>query len=489
MAMAATPRNVFHGHKMRRLRRERGLTQAQMADALGISSSYLNLLENNNRAITVPILLKLVQGFDIDLHSFTEDEDARLAGELVEVFSDQSIAEHDVDQTELLEIASRTPEAGRAIIDLYRAYHSARDEANALVERLSDGSSPGLEMAPPPSDSVTDFIQERSNHFPQLEDAAEDLGSKAGGNHHQALVDHLAQVHAVDVEIVPADVNLDAVRRFDPVTRKLLISEVLPETSRKFQLAHQIGLLTCGQIIDLIVAGTKLLTTDAEALCRVALANYFAGAVLMPYGPFLKAARGLRYDIEILQQRFGASFEQVCHRLTTLQRSKAKGVPFHMVRVDVAGNVSKWFSASGMRIARYGGGCPLWVAHMAFLTPGRIGTQLSRMPDGGTFFSIARMVTNGGGGHHIPSSTYAIELGCELSHAPKLVYADGLSLENVDAATPIGIGCRVCERMDCRQRAFPPLHHRLDVDVNVRGFSAYVSPTSQLKAESGSSQT
>ena len=469
------------GYKVRRVRREQGLTQAQMADALGISASYLNLIENNHRAVTVPVLLKLAQVYNVDLRGFAEDEEARLVGELFEVFGDSLLHEHEVKDTDLTEIATRAPAASRAILALYKAYRGLREDAQALAERLSgDGGSAGVETGAPPSEDVSDFIQERGNHFPALEEAAEGLWRdprlEEGGDLYRGLVDHLAQVHAVDVEIVPADVNLSAVRRYRPATRQLLLSEILPTSSRKFHLAYQIGLLSCGKIFDRIVAGTKLSTTESQSLCRVALANYFAGAVLMPYTPFLEAARDLRYDIELLEHRFGASFEQVCHRLTALQRPGAKGVPFHMLRVDVAGNVSKRFSASCMRIARFGGGCPLWAAHMAFLTSGRIRAQLSRMPDGKTYFCIARTVTKGGGGHHLPPSNYAVELGCEIAYARELVYAEGISIEHDGATVPVGVGCRMCERMTCRQRAFPPLHHRLDVDVNVRGLSAYVSP-------------
>lgn len=480
-------RNARLGYKVRRIRRERGLTQAQMADTLGISASYLNLMENNQRAVTVPVLLKLARLMDVDLQSFAEDDEARLAGELVEIFADSLLQEREVKDADLTEIAARAPNVGRAILDIYQAYRSAREDAQALAERLSgDGGSVGVETGAPPADEVTDVIQDRANHFPALEDAAEKLWRDPrldGGDLYRGLVDYLAQVYAVHLEIVPADASPSTVRRYNPMTRQLLLSEILPPSSRNFQLAHQIGLLSCGKIFDQIVAGTKLSTTDSEALCRVALANYFAGAVLLPYASFLEAARSLRYDIELLERRFGVSFEQVCHRLTTLQRPGAKGVPFHMVRVDVAGNVSKRFSASGMRVARFGGGCPLWAAHMAFLTPGQIRTQVSRMPDGNSFFCVARTVTKGGGGHHVPTSTYAVELGCEISHARELVYADGISLDNVGIAVPVGVGCRVCERMDCRQRAFPPLHHRLDVDVNVRGLSAYASP--HLEANSG----
>jgi predicted transcriptional regulator len=208
----------------------------------------------------------------------------------------------------------------------------------------------------------------------------------------------------------------------------------------------------------------------------VALANYFAGAVLMPYGPFLEAARSERYDVEVLCNRFRVAFEQICHRLTTLRRPGAEGVPFHMVRVDIAGNISKRFSASGLRFARFSGACPRWTVFEAFTTPGLVRTQLSQMPDGATYFWVARTVRKEGGRFHAPRSVLAIGLGCEVSHAKALVYADGVDLSARGAVVPVGVTCRLCERMDCEQRAFPPLQHPLQVNENVRGLSFYAPP-------------
>jgi predicted transcriptional regulator len=224
---------------------------------------------------------------------------------------------------------------------------------------------------------------------------------------------------------------------------------------------------------DRIIEKSRLTTPDSVTLCRVALANYFAAALLMPYGPFLEAARSLRYDIELLERRFGVSFEQVCHRLTTLRRPGQEGVPFHFIRVDIAGNISKRYSASGIRFARFSGLCPRWNVHSAFMTPGLMRTQLSRMPDGTTYLCVARTVRQSLGGFGAAHPLHAISLGCEISHAKHLVYGDSLDVNNPKAAVPIGITCRLCERMDCEQRAFPPIHRKLDIDENLRGRSFY----------------
>jgi predicted transcriptional regulator len=280
----------------------------------------------------------------------------------------------------------------------------------------------------------------------------------------------------VEVEVAPAAALEGAVRRFDPATRRLTVSEVLPQASLVFQLAHQVALLRADELIEPELANARLEDPAALPLARLSLASYFAGAVLMPYEPFLDAAREGRYDIELLEHRFRASFEQVCHRLSTLGRPGNSGVPLHFVRIDIAGNISKRFSRSGIRFARYSGSCPRWNVHSAFLTPGAIRTQLSVMPDGARFFCVARTVRKAGGGHRIPQSRMAIGLGCELSHAREFVYSDGLDLGSEESIVPIGTACRLCERMDCRQRAFPPMHQQLVVDEHVRGLTAYANP-------------
>jgi predicted transcriptional regulator len=267
-----------------------------------------------------------------------------------------------------------------------------------------------------------------------------------------------------------------ALRRFDPERKLLSLSEVLRRGSRNFQLAYQIGLLTQGAIIDRIADDPLLTTEESRASARVALANYFAAAVLMPYKPFFAAAQKERYDIELLGHRFRASFEQTCHRLTTLRRPRAEGIPFHMLRVDIAGNMSKRFSASGLRIPRFSGACPRWNVFGAFLTPGMIRTQLSQMPDGQIFFGVARTVRKESGGFKGPRPQYAISMGCDISDAGRMVYADGLDLSSRDAVVPVGPSCRLCERMDCEQRAYPPLHHPFPIDENRRGVSFYAPP-------------
>jgi predicted transcriptional regulator/DNA-binding XRE family transcriptional regulator len=474
--MAEKPRL---GNKVRKLRLRHGLTQVDLAGRLGISASYLNLIEHNQRAVTVPLLLKLGQLFEINLQDFAEGDRAHLLADLTEVFGDALFEGHEVKPADLQDLVATSAVMGRAVVALYRGYRRAQDDANTLAERLSDGGLlSSTEVVHLPAEEITDFLQERMNFFPELEAAAKQLRGDenlAPGDLHRYLARHLTESLGVEVRVVPAHASKGAVRRYDPETRRLFLSEMISVRSRIFQLAHQIGLLTHREIFDGLMRDAALSTPDSEALCRVALANYFAGAVMMPYEPFLTAARSLRYDIELLEARFEASFEQICHRLTNLNSPTSAGVPFHLVRVDMAGNISKRFNGSGIHLARYGGACPRWNVHEAFTTPGLIRIQVSRQPDGRTYFCIARSLRKGGGGYHVPPSRFAVGLGCEIAHARELVYADGVDLENPMTIVPIGPGCRLCERLDCRQRAFPPIRHHPDVDENVRGLSAYVS--------------
>ncbi len=468
------------GRKIRRLRKERGLTQVSLAAQAGISGSYLNLIEHERRSVTAPLLIKLATALDVELAAFTGDEEARLFAGLDELFGDPVFHGQELAPDELRELAASSPSACRALMRLYHAYQGARDDAHALAERLSaDDELLGQAVARTPSEEVSDFLQAHRNHFPELEAAAERLWAEAGldsGDMAVRLVEHLRRAEGVEVEFASSEDPAGAVRRFHPEERRLVLSEVLAPRSRNFQLAHQLALLSLRPVLDRLVSKGRLSGADSEALCRVALANYFAGAVLMPYEPFLEAAQAMRYDVERLGHRFRTSFEQVCHRLTTLQRSGAAGVPFHMVRIDIAGNISKRFSASGIGFARYSGTCPKWNVHAAFMSPGFIRTQVSVMPDGTGFFSIARTIRKERGGYEVTPIRFAIELGCSVAHAGGLTYADGVDLRAVEAAVEVGVSCRLCERTDCAQRAFPALHQRMNIDENARALSFYSTP-------------
>jgi XRE family transcriptional regulator, fatty acid utilization regulator len=467
------------GHKVRRLRRDLKLTQAQMAEELGISPSYLNLIESNQRALTVPLLLKIGQIYDVDVSSFAEDDEHRVAAGLKEVFADPLFEQTEIKSQELKEMAAAAPSLSQAVVQLYRAWREARQDLGALAEKVADGDKlQTLGAAPFPQEEVGEFFQSQLNHFPDIELAAESLwldGNLDASDLYGSLATHLQNSLSVRVKLTPIEVMGGIVRRYDRHSKRVLISEMLPPSGRSFQLASQIALLKHRPLLMDIIERAGLSSEDARRLALLGLASYFAGAVMMPYGRFLEAARGQRYDAEVLMHRFVASFEQVSHRLTTLQRPGAKGVPFFFLRIDNAGNISKRFSATpGFHFARFGGACPRWTVHDAFRMPGAIQTQLAQMPDGTTYFSIARRVIKAGGGWKNPPRQFAIALGTDAAHAGQLIYADGVDLGNTAAATPIGVNCRICPRLDCTQRAFPPINHRLQVDENVRGMTGFL---------------
>ncbi len=465
------------GAKVRSLRRQRGLSQVQLADRLGISASYLNLIEHDRRALPAPLLIKIAEILDVDLKTLSAEHDARTVADLLEVLGDPLFEQEELTTAEVRDLAAHAPGAARAVVKLYRAFRESREAADNLAMKLSGGGDlSGVDASRLPTEEVSDLIQRHMNYFPELEEGAEALWRDArleAEDISQGLARYLQQAHGVTVRIEKSAAMGRAVRSYDRQRKTLWLSEVLRRGSRNFQTAYQVGLLTQSEVLERIASDPQLTGDASRALARVVLANYFASAVLMPYRPFLDAARSERYDIDLLGHRFRTSFEQTCHRLTTLRRPGAEGVPFHFVRVDIAGNISKRFSATGLRFARFSGACPRWNVFSAFLTPGMFRTQLSQMPDGTSYFWIARTIRKEFGGYHAPSSLLALAIGCEVSHARQLVYADGVDLESSKAAVPVGITCRLCDRMDCEQRAFPPIQHPLKVTEDVRGVSFF----------------
>ncbi len=462
------------GPKVRALRRRESLTQVQLADRLGISPSYLNLIEHNRRPLSAQLLIRLAQLFSLDLQAFAADDEGALISDLMEVLADPLFEPHQLTSNEVRDLCGNNPNMARSMLTLYRAYRAARDSAGSIAANLDEEAPVGRVNLP--SEEVSDLIQRHQNYFPELEDAAQSLWRAArleSRDIARGLVDYVESVHGIQVKVEQEAMMGGAVRRYDPQHHVLKLSEVLAPRSRNFQLAHQIALLDHSDALDRFSREQELTSDVSRALCRVALANYFAGAVLMPYSSFRSAAQALRYDIELLGHRYRASFEQVCHRLTTLKRPGAEGIPFHMLRIDVAGNISKRFSSSGFRFARFSGACARWNEHASFLTPGLIRVQISEMPDGQSFFSVARTLRDKMGGFHAPHALHAVGIGCELRYAKELVYADGIDLSQ--NAVEIGVACRVCERMNCPQRAFPSMTEPLRIDETVRGRAFYVS--------------
>lgn len=471
-------KKTFMGLKLRRLRAERGLSQTALAHTLGISPSYLNQIEQNQRPLTVSVLLKISQTLGVDVQQFSEDDEARLVAALREALADAPDA---ISLPELREVAAQMPALARAVLALHRRNAEAAERLEALALRLGDERGGGALPRALPFEAVRDFFFAHQNHFDALDRAAEALAYQAqahaqapvrGGALAAWLQQRLQQQHGVHVrhaEGAQADK-----RRYEPATRTLFIAAALTPSQQAFQMGTQLALLELGEAIDAQIDAPSLAHDDAaRRLARIGLANYVAGALLLPYADFLQAAQALRYDIDLLGQRFDVGFETVCHRLSTLQRPGAPGVPFFFVRVDKAGNISKRQSATHFHFSRTGGACPLWNVYEAFGQPDRILRQVAVMPDGRAYLWIARAVSHGRPGWGQPRKQFSIGLGCDIRHAPQLVYAQGLDLNDPGAATPIGMGCKVCERAQCPQRAFPFVGRALQADENRSWFAPY----------------
>lgn len=462
-------RKAFMGVRLRRLREERKLKQIELATALGISSSYLNQLEQNQRPLTVPVLLKLNAAFGVDVQLFSEDEESRLITELRDSLSEGA---ESISLAEIRELATNMPAVGRTLVALHRRYREALDRSEAMAAQLGDDwISDG--PARMPFEQVRDFFYARHNHVEPLDEAAERLYRQAGlgpRSVHQGLVAWLKEKHGIQIVWGESE---SAQRRYDPATRTLHISAHLKQGQQAFQMATQLAFLELGDVIDRLADNRILAGDEARRLARVGLANYFAGALLLPYDEFLAAAEAEAYDIEKLGRRYGVGFETICHRLSTLQRAEARSVPFFLVRVDRAGNISKRQSATDFHFSRVGGTCPLWNVYEAFTQPGRILTQIAQMPDGRTYLWIARTVGSGNAGYGISGKTFAVGLGCDIRHASRLVYSRGLDLGDPAAATPIGAGCKVCDRPACPQRAFPPIGRVVAIDENRSTLAPY----------------
>ncbi len=468
-------RKILAGARLRRLRRELNLSQTAMALELGISVSYLNLMERNQRPVTAQVLIRLAEVYDVDPRSFAREEEQRLAGELEEVFADPLFAGSAVPRTELREVADVAPSLTAAVQRLYRAFVETREGAMAGVGQGADADRGEGAARVDAVERVREFLQAANNHFPEIEEAAERIAAElavTGQDLFFALSERLRERHQLRVQILPVDVMTQALRRFDRHRKRLMISELMETSGRTFQAAYQLGLTEVFDVIDGVAGRLEAGQTPARRLARITLGNYFAAALMMPYGRFLEAAEQLEYDVEVLCARFSASFEQVAHRLTTLARPTARGVPFFLVRVDTAGNVSKRFSSGAFPFARFGGTCPRWNLHRTFTSPGRIATQIMELPDGARWFSIARTVRRAATPWGEPEAHFAVGLGCELKFAGRLIYSRGLDLKTFEP-TPIGINCRLCERQNCSQRAAPPLMRPLQVDESVRGVSPF----------------
>lgn len=471
-------RKTFVGIRMKKLREERQLTQIVLAKTLGISLSYLNQIENNQRPLTVQVLLRLNETFGVDVQLFSEAEEARLFSDLREVFADTRLSEP-LGKTEIRELAANMPAVGRLLVAMHKQLGEAQEQSAYLANQLGNDRSADLPVSlSTPYEEVREYFYAHRNYIPELDSAGEVLSQQLGlpiGKMKQALTERLLLHHGIRVTEQASGDNSDALRQFDQQTRIVTLSPRLDDGQQAFQLATQLAFLEQKQLLDQLLAKTVFTSREARILARIGLANYFAGAVLMPYMHFWQSAEQLRYDIELLEQRYAVSFETICHRLSTLQRAEARGVPFFFIRVDRAGNISKRQSATDFHFSRFGGTCPLWNIYAAFSSPDKILTQQAEMPDGRTYFWITKMIRHRQGGYKAPSKSFAIALGCDLHHADRLVYSKGMILDDPAARTPIGAGCKICERPKCPQRAFPSLYSTIQINEAQTNFAPYTS--------------
>ena len=456
---------LYAGVKLREIRARLGLTQKSFADKLGISLPYLNQMENNHRPVSAAVVLALAQEFGLDVTELTVGESERLVSDMREALADPVFTAAAPPLADLRLAASNAPALARAFLDLHRAYRQSHERLASLDEALGREDAA---LRPSPWEEVRDFFHYCDNYIDAVDRAAEHFATPAGPRKDIAiLAEELLRRHGITLH----HSDNPEIRRYDPATRRLEISARAQGATRRFQLLYQVALITQNDLLEATLDLARFSTPEARDIAKIGLANYFAGAALLPYRAFQEAAKEVRHDLERLADLFGASVEQVAHRLSTLQRPGAKGIPFFFVRVDQAGTITKRHSATRLQFARFGGACPLWNVHAAFETPGKFLRQLTETPDGVRYLCLARDVSKPAGAFLAPVRRYAICLGCELRHAHELVYSDGLDLKG--RFEPIGISCRICERRDCHQRSVPPLERRLRVDPDRRGLLPY----------------
>lgn len=458
---------IFIGSRLRRLRRERSQSQAQMARSVGVSTAYINLLENNQRSLSVRVLMSIADAYGVDWRDLIQDGSDRLLADLHTAVQDPLFTSEQPDTQELRLAVDHAPALVEKFLYLYRNHTNVIQRIMQAGDQLTDSA-----LIASPEAVVHDFFRRHSNYFAVLEKCAEVLRGQNPCEpddiyHH--LKTRLREQHNIEVTTAPIEQMNRALRIYDEQAGKIKLSEALDFPNRGFQLAHMLGLIEFNEQIEDLTSDIGEAHDSGRVRCQVELANYFAAAFLMPYQQFKEAAEFLAYDINRLSKMFGVSFEQVCHRLTTLQRKGECGIPFFFIRVDRAGNVTKRFNANSISIAEYGGACPVWDLHAAFSNPGTIHPQFVEMPDGKRFFTISRTADRPAYSRNSQARRQAVSLGCELSYVNNIGYARPFNQEDGQLYAKIGINCRICSRQSCSQRAQNPLMIELSIDPSRRG--------------------
>lgn len=462
---------LFIGPKIRNIRLESAQTQAKFAENLGISTSYLNQLENNQRHATATVLMALAQTYAVDIRSLSDNESERMLADLMEATNDKFFEGFALSNRDLKQVISNTPNFAKAFLTLHKSTQNLRDY---LAETDQQNKAPGGQMTA--YDEVRDYYHYNNNYFDTLDRAGEAVANTLESDKaplSEKLTSYLTKHHNIKTIIGgPADYPM-AIRHYDARAKTLYLNPNNRSSTNAFNLAHQIALLEQEDEIKHLAKNANFRSAGAVEICKIGLANYFAGSVLLPYQAFFEQADLLRHDLELMGGHFQASIEQIAHRLSTLQRPELKGIPFFFARVDQAGNITKRHSATKLQFARYGSACPLWNVHRAFEVPGRIIRQLAETPDGERYLCVATAINIRSGGFRDPVRRYALALGCETKFIDNIVYGDDLSSEKEEAYEPIGISCRTCERKQCHQRSVPPLRQPLKIDPRRRNILPY----------------
>lgn len=465
---------IFIGAKLRELRQKRKMTQAEMATSLGVSSSYINLIERNQRPASVKFLVTLSDAYGLNWRELTVDKSGLALSDLRQMTRDPAFGTTLPDIEELRSSIEGSPNLVAGFVNIYNAYRSYGERLAELNEFLTADSDTSLGI----ENSVHDFFRNNNNYFDDIEQSAQSLSSRVTpgeGELFSVLRDHLASQFKVSVKLVRDEVLGSTLRYYDRDKRALYLSDGLDHVNRTFQMAHMIALIEYQDLLNGLIPENLADHELFASRCRVELANYFAAAVMMPYEPFHDEAINSRYDIDRLASRFSVSYEQVCHRLTTLQRPGKRGIPFFFLRIDRGGNVSKRFNVTPIQLARFGGACPKLDVHYCFRVPGRILTQIVEMPDHSRYVTVNRTVDRPSIRYSNEDKRLAVSIGCAVEYAPELIYAESVDPNSPVMITPVGVNCRLCPRQKCQQRAHDPFHISLEIDEDRRGITHFES--------------
>lgn len=453
---------IFIGPKLRELRNSRNLTQAEMAKVLGVSASYINLVEHNQRSASFKFLIGLTDKFGLDWSDLTNTDNGTLLSDLRRISNDPVFGDVLPDVEELRSALDNSPNLVSGLINVYNAYRLFGERLAEQNEAVGANHESRLSI----EQGVHDFFRNNNNYFASLERVAEENYAKKiddRAEFYSILRQHLNDDLGISIKHTHNEILGSALCQYDEKNQTILLSDSLDHNNKVFQLAHMIAIIEYRTLLDEQLPANLLANETAASRCRSELANYFAAAVIMPYEDFQQEAKRCRFDIDKLATRFSVSYEQVCHRLTTLQKPGKRGIPFFFLRIDRGGNVSKRFNATPIQLARYGGACPKLDVHYSFRVPGRIITQVVEMPDNSRYLTINRTVDRPAVSYSNVDKRLAVSIGCPIEYAQETVYSSNLDLKSSSIITPVGVNCRLCPRTLCEQRAHDPFYSDLQL--------------------------